>query len=718
MVEPKKDSAIFTTFDSSKGLERPICVVFDWSYWYYGWRLQQYDTNPTIIKNIFAVAASRGKRKIIFLNEYYDLLNEHELKNDLTIEEQLVRWYRISDMFEHKFSEHLTDVYNCLEVDLIDIRDNSTINIKQNDYLIDLSPCIGIYQEASYFNSYNIKKEIEFQLIKGSKWEEIYKKDFVVQRDTVNDLILFLTAMETNQMRYIKQAATDFVNEHEKKLIHNRISTMLGRNEIVQEGCGLVFRNHLNNYEMRIFGLADVVKDDTVYELKFVNELSQNNFLQTAMYMFALNLDKGILWNVKNNTAYNIKIKDKNDFANKVALAISKGNFKIDINNINYDAPWIKNDYKKGEYGETITEDSNIAVIDVETNFFNEVVSIGVAIADKNNFKLVDQNYWLIGEREQSPSMYSNVYHIPELEKYGIKDYVVNTYEEAVGKLIEFLDYYNISDLFSYTKYDYNHLPELHNLYKWFDISIPARNVNTNDFIPKNSPTHKSGALIRNWGVEPTYRLLSGNNQYSEVHNALLDAIDELKIMQMLELTHEGFVTNSRIKRITKNDESAYKIAYDKNLYKLELPVFDYNNNYQASNSTQISEVHDEYVASEKHIFVESNYVIAKNSSKTEYRFDNYVQQNDNKQISLNVTEKNNPYTNQILTEKNLMLSEDIVRSENKHKPASQADLNSRKSIKESLKKRKKENSQSDVNNIFYYCCTSDFISSFNSEIY
>ncbi|WP_331838287.1 hypothetical protein [Mycoplasmopsis agalactiae] len=691
MVEPKKDSAIFTTFDSSKGLERPICVVFDWSYWYYGWRLQQYDTNPTIIKNIFAVAASRGKRKIIFLNEYYDLLNEHELKNDLTIEEQLVRWYRISDMFEHKFSEHLTDVYNCLEVDLIDIRDNSTINIKQNDYLIDLSPCIGIYQEASYFNSYNIKKEIEFQLIKGSKWEEIYKKDFVVQRDTVNDLILFLTAMETNQMRYIKQAATDFVNEHEKKLIHNRISTMLGRNEIVQEGCGLVFRNHLNNYEMRIFGLADVVKDDTVYELKFVNELSQNNFLQTAMYMFALNLDKGILWNVKNNTAYNIKIKDKNDFANKVALAISKGNFKIDINNINYDAPWIKNDYKKGEYGETITEDSNIAVIDVETNFFNEVVSIGVAIADKNNFKLVDQNYWLIGEREQSPSMYSNVYHIPELEKYGIKDYVVNTYEEAVGKLIEFLDYYNISDLFSYTKYDYNHLPELHNLYKWFDISIFARNVNTNDFIPKNSPTHKSGALIRNWGVEPTYRLLSGNNQYSEVHNALLDAIDELKIMQMLELTHEGFVTNSRIKRITKNDESAYKIAYDKNLYKLELPVFDYNNNYQASNSTQISEVHDEYVASEKHIFVESNYVIAKNSSKTEYRFDNYVQQNDNKQISLNVTEKNNPYTNQILTEKNLMLSEDIVRSENKHKPASQADLNSRKSIKESLKKEKKK---------------------------
>ncbi|MBY7704795.1 hypothetical protein JIY74_31950 [Vibrio harveyi] len=28
-LKPKYDSAIFTTFDSSKGLEKPICVVFD-----------------------------------------------------------------------------------------------------------------------------------------------------------------------------------------------------------------------------------------------------------------------------------------------------------------------------------------------------------------------------------------------------------------------------------------------------------------------------------------------------------------------------------------------------------------------------------------------------------------------------------------------------------------------------------------------------------------
>ena len=34
-VDPGKDTAIFTTYDSSKGLERKICVVFDFmeSYW-------------------------------------------------------------------------------------------------------------------------------------------------------------------------------------------------------------------------------------------------------------------------------------------------------------------------------------------------------------------------------------------------------------------------------------------------------------------------------------------------------------------------------------------------------------------------------------------------------------------------------------------------------------------------------------------------------------
>ncbi|QQH24054.1 hypothetical protein HYE22_00820 [Mycoplasmopsis bovis] len=43
-------------------------------------------------------------------------------------------------------------------------------------------------------------------------WNENYK-NFVAQRDTVNDLILFLTAMETNQSYDKTNTPVDFVNE-------------------------------------------------------------------------------------------------------------------------------------------------------------------------------------------------------------------------------------------------------------------------------------------------------------------------------------------------------------------------------------------------------------------------------------------------------------------------------------------------------------------------
>lgn len=120
--------------------------------------------------------------------------------------------------------------------------------------------------------------------------------------------------------------------------------------------------------------------------------------------------------------------------------------------------------------------------------------------------------------------MYKNAYHIPELEKYGIKDYVVNTYDDAIEKLIQFLDYYNITDWFSYTKFDHRHLPELHDLYNWFDISIPAKNVKTNDFIPKDSLTFKNGALNQ----------IERLNQYIDYYQEIVDIVKVITHCWML----------------------------------------------------------------------------------------------------------------------------------------------------------------------------------------
>lgn len=70
------------------------------------------------------------------------------------------------------------------------------------------------------------------------------------------------------------------------------------------------------------------MKGDTVYELKFVSELRHEHFLQCAVYMAALELPKGILWNTRDNTAYEIEIPDRASFLDARDQDGHKGNDK------------------------------------------------------------------------------------------------------------------------------------------------------------------------------------------------------------------------------------------------------------------------------------------------------------------------------------------------------------------------------------------------------
>ncbi|MBQ2469066.1 MAG: aminotransferase class I/II-fold pyridoxal phosphate-dependent enzyme, partial [Clostridia bacterium] len=55
-VQPSSSNAIFTTFDGSKGLERPICFIFDYTSDYWNTRLDMPMTDYSILRNIFCVA--------------------------------------------------------------------------------------------------------------------------------------------------------------------------------------------------------------------------------------------------------------------------------------------------------------------------------------------------------------------------------------------------------------------------------------------------------------------------------------------------------------------------------------------------------------------------------------------------------------------------------------------------------------------------------------
>lgn len=55
-----------------------------------------------------------------------------------------------------------------------------------------------------------------------------------------------------------------------------------------------------------------------------------------------------------------------------------------------------------------------------------------------------------------------------------------------------------------------------------------------NSAIPPYSDFCNTRRLKRGYGVEPIYRMLSGDSFYHETHNAVNDAIDELSIIRML----------------------------------------------------------------------------------------------------------------------------------------------------------------------------------------
>ena len=322
-TEPKEDSAIFTTYDSSKGLERKICVVFDFTESYWSTRISKPQQSYLILRNIFCVAASRGKNHIIFVKSDEAMLSEKTFSTYIATNQKFED-LDISEMFDFKYKEDVESCFSLLKVHELEQTDRSIINIKSTDGLIDLSPCIGIYQEAVYFDNYQIDEDIKLKILLNPELKYLYTKE--IQEGSLDQKILFLVSLETKQKRYRTQVIPPFVNEEQSALIIDRLKTRLNKDEKAQVECRIDFSDQENG-EVKFFakGFADVVKDNIVYELKFVSELTHEHFLQCACYMVAMNLQKGILWNTRDNTSSEIEIPERKVFLNAVAKAVTKG---------------------------------------------------------------------------------------------------------------------------------------------------------------------------------------------------------------------------------------------------------------------------------------------------------------------------------------------------------------------------------------------------------
>lgn len=177
----------------------------------------------------------------------------------------------------------------------------------------------------------------------------------------------------------------------------------------------------------------------------------------------------------------------------------------------------------------SLTAFSRIAVLDTETIYSGDLLSVGVVIAKTADLAQVDSLYIIFTPEYIYPAMYSSVLWHPRANEPYLCQRAA-----GVAKLGEFLQQHHVDSIFAYNAaFDRRLLPELSD-YAWYDILKVAANRNYNSKIPACLECSKNGRLKRGYGVQPIYRYLADDPEYYEVHNALCDAEDELKIMQML----------------------------------------------------------------------------------------------------------------------------------------------------------------------------------------
>ena len=172
---------------------------------------------------------------------------------------------------------------------------------------------------------------------------------------------------------------------------------------------------------------------------------------------------------------------------------------------------------------------SRFAVIDTETTWGDELMSIGTVIAESETFELIDKRYYILTPFKNHGGMYTYALYANNIEPD-----LECSREKAMAELRQFLSVNAVSEMFAYNAaFDYRHLPELNHL-TWYDIMKVAAYRQHNPRIPHCAECYGTGRLKRGYGVESVYRMLSGDFEYCEIHNALTDAMDELIIMRML----------------------------------------------------------------------------------------------------------------------------------------------------------------------------------------
>lgn len=343
----KPGTAVFTTFDSAKGMERPVVFVFDYHLSNWGFRVKVPNADPEVLRNVFLVAASRGKQRVIFVEPAktgfpvklpaptqkalgfipVDTFTHLPSVGPVHFEEPVA----VSGAFDFKFAEHVRACYDLLELTRLDDGTAKRYTLQGNDGLIDLSPVIGNYQEALFFESFD--PELAYSDAKDTVIKAEVSDAHKFGADVWQDCLM-LTAVENDHRRYIAQVDAK-PQERASLRLCRRMAELLSPDDQTQIESNvlgtLVNSTTQGSTPITFAGRADVRSgaDGMLYELKYVSEIDTPMFLQLAMYLIAHDESEGVLWNTQTSERWSVRIPDQQAFLNAVARAVSKGDYDV-----------------------------------------------------------------------------------------------------------------------------------------------------------------------------------------------------------------------------------------------------------------------------------------------------------------------------------------------------------------------------------------------------
>ncbi|QNE22880.1 AAA family ATPase [Kribbella qitaiheensis] len=331
-VTYNEDTAVFTTFDSSKGLERPTSAVFDYDENMWDVRCGFPNVDTTVMRNVFLVAASRGKDEVVFVRSqnarrhaksigfipvqrFTQLLTDQRPKYDKPL--------LASDCFDFTYAENLQSCVDLLDRRRLDDGAGEEITIDRVDGLIDLSPVVGQYQEAVFFDNYD--PALEVMLNPKPIAKQLQAR---LNEDPWHNALL-LTAVDTDQMRYAEQV-TRKVGAEVRDALTKRLATQLPRDCATQSPMDLsgIAATPEAATPITFVGVADAIHDGQIFELKFVSELDRAMFLQLALYLVMGGHPTGILWNTRTDERWAVQVPDRKKFMHAVIRCVTKQHYQ------------------------------------------------------------------------------------------------------------------------------------------------------------------------------------------------------------------------------------------------------------------------------------------------------------------------------------------------------------------------------------------------------